>query len=81
MPKLEPFVEEEIVADDAVDDFVPEPPKPVVIPAVEPSVASGPQMVLPDDVTRRLASIDESLSRIATSIERLVDVFAKQGRV
>jgi hypothetical protein len=75
LPDLEPFLAPEVVTDDTVDDVVPEPPK----PAAESTAPSGSsaQMVLPEDLNRRLTSIESNLSRIATALEQLVDIFTK----
>ncbi|KIK62646.1 hypothetical protein GYMLUDRAFT_198481 [Collybiopsis luxurians FD-317 M1] len=84
-PELEPVASDTLLLDDKVDDFVPEVPKAAVAAAaaaasaVAPLVAgvsagSSAQLVVPEEVSQRLASIDGSLSRLATSIEQLVDI-------
>ncbi|KAF8507522.1 hypothetical protein BU17DRAFT_57364 [Hysterangium stoloniferum] len=78
LPELEPYSMPDIVADDTIDDNVPEPPKPpqASIPlAANGTSPHGPtttQLSVSDDLTRRLNSIDTNLSRIATALEQLV---------
>jgi len=78
-PELAPYVSQELILDDKFDDFVPEVPKPAVsAPAVAaPGAGSGgvpSQLVIPDELNQRLMSIDNSLSRLATSMEQLVEI-------
>jgi hypothetical protein len=72
LPNFEPFVEQEIVIDDTGDDITPEIEKPSAGPP-----ASASQMVVSGDLSRRLASIDSSLSRIALAVEQLVNIMTK----
>ncbi|KAF5392352.1 hypothetical protein D9757_001585 [Collybiopsis confluens] len=76
-PTLDPYVLEPVVLDDTFDDFVPEvlPPSISLPPtAATTAIPSAGQLVIPEAVNQRLASIDNSLSRLATSIEQLVEI-------
>jgi hypothetical protein len=77
LPELEPFLVQDVVQDDTVDDFVPESPKlPHPASTGEPSTASASsshQLVISEDLGARLTSIDSNLARIAASVERLFD--------
>ncbi|KIJ38007.1 hypothetical protein M422DRAFT_259395, partial [Sphaerobolus stellatus SS14] len=76
LPELQPYDASENAIDDDFDEFVPEPPKPVVqAPApdgVSESVTGGQYFVLPGELTERLTSIDQNLARIAAALELLV---------
>ncbi|KAF8517482.1 hypothetical protein JB92DRAFT_2829023 [Gautieria morchelliformis] len=90
LPKLEPYAVPPFPTDDDLDDFVPEPPVPVhpINSTTAPASASGGQLVISEDLERRLTSIDSNLSRltsidsnlsrIAEALERLAD-FGRSG--
>ncbi|KAF9038511.1 hypothetical protein BJ165DRAFT_394010 [Panaeolus papilionaceus] len=82
LPAMEPYEMPEYPQEDAVDDFKPPvPPKPStplleIPPAfgaamIGAQAVAGGMMVLPQEVTNRLASIDATLLRIAEALERL----------
>ena len=76
---MEPYAMPEYPQDDAVDDFRPPvPPKPMtpVAEAQTPLITTSHGLLdsIPTDLTARLASIDTNLARIASALERLVDV-------
>jgi len=77
LPELGPFVVQDIVHDDSVDDLVPGSPKlPLQASVGEPTTtvaASSHQLVVSEDLHARLNSIDSNLARIATAVEQLVD--------
>jgi hypothetical protein len=76
LPELEALVVQDVVQDDSVDDFLPEPSMPSQATPEVPimtTATSAPQLVIPDDLNVRLTSIDSSLARIATAVELLVD--------
>ncbi|GBE86873.1 hypothetical protein SCP_1001150 [Sparassis crispa] len=78
--EVEPLEEAEFVTEDTVDDYVPEPPKPVVDPTPAlPTAMSSTQAVVSDDLNQHLTSIDSSLSRLATAVEQLVDILKKNN--
>ncbi|KAJ4501218.1 hypothetical protein C8R41DRAFT_806363 [Lentinula lateritia] len=67
-PELKPYVPSRILLDDEFDNFVSSE-------ALKPTVASSmTQSAIPDEVLQRLVSIDNSLSRLAISIELLVEI-------
>ncbi|KAK7455250.1 hypothetical protein VKT23_011122 [Stygiomarasmius scandens] len=69
--------EEGVSWDDTVDDIVPEATPPAVpVPVSTPtSAGSGTsQVVIPEEVTQRLVSIDSNLARLATAVEQLVEI-------
>jgi len=72
MAKLQEYIEEEHLQDDALDDFKPpippKPPAPVTNGSYEPS---GGSAAIPIDLGNRLASIDANLARIADVLEHL----------
>ena len=71
LAQLEPYPVQQIVTDDAFDDFKPVvPPKPTISPVSPTSSSAQPQVL--GDLAQRLTSIDSNLSRIATALERLV---------
>jgi len=71
LAQLEPYPVQQVVTDDAFDDFKPiVPPKPTISPVSPTSSSAQPQV--PGDLAQRLTSIDSNLSRIATALERLV---------
>ncbi|KIJ46760.1 hypothetical protein M422DRAFT_59571 [Sphaerobolus stellatus SS14] len=67
LPELQPYDASENAIDDDFDEFVPEPPKPVV-----QASAPASSFVLPGELTERLTSIDQNLARIAAALELLV---------
>lgn len=77
LPELELSLVQDVVQDDSVDDFVPEsekPPHPASTGEPTTTSASSPhQLVISEDLSARLTSIDSNLARIATAVERLVD--------
>ncbi|KAF9265309.1 hypothetical protein L218DRAFT_924511 [Marasmius fiardii PR-910] len=75
-PDIELEEEEDIVLDDTVDDFVPEPPK----ATTGSHNGSAPQgfMVVPEELNQRLTSIDNNLERIANAFEQLLDIVRAQ---
>jgi hypothetical protein len=77
LPELELSLVQDVVQDDSVDDFVPEsekPPHPASTEEPTTTSASSPhQLVISEDLSARLTSIDSNLARIATAVERLVD--------
>ncbi|KAF8489053.1 hypothetical protein JB92DRAFT_2836168 [Gautieria morchelliformis] len=90
LPKLEPYAVPPFPTDDDLDDFVPEPPVPVhpINGTTASASTSGGQLVISEDLERRLTSIDSNLSRlisidsnlsrIAEALERLAD-FGRSG--
>ncbi|KAF5392307.1 hypothetical protein D9757_001552 [Collybiopsis confluens] len=62
-PKLDPYISESVLLDDDFDDIVPEVQKASSPAAIGPTT---PSVAIPDELTRRLASIDLSLSRLAS---------------
>ncbi|KAF8486676.1 hypothetical protein JB92DRAFT_3022651 [Gautieria morchelliformis] len=80
LPKLEPYVVQPFPTDDKLDDFVPEPPAPdrPINGTNAPASTSGGQLVISENLERRLTSIDSNLSRIAEALERLADIGSKK---
>ena len=76
LPDLEPFVVQEVVTDDTVDDDVVPEPATESVPAVLSTAPAAP-IVVSGDLNTRLASIDSNLSRIATAVEKLVEILTK----
>jgi len=79
LAKLKPFANEEVAQDDPVDEFKPPiPPKPAASINVNGVNGSGSHpgagtpMVIPPELSHRLASIDANLTRIADALEKLV---------
>ncbi|KAK7455245.1 hypothetical protein VKT23_011117 [Stygiomarasmius scandens] len=85
-PDLQDPPREEIIWDDDFDDFVPEPSKPLPLSSSTTTAAVGSvptsiQLVLPEELDKRLASMDKrldsmdsSLSRIASVMEQLLEI-------
>ncbi|KAF4601724.1 hypothetical protein EYR40_004923 [Pleurotus pulmonarius] len=77
MPALSPIQDVNYPTDDALDDYVPPP---AATPAPTSGGSAGASAALPADVSARLTSIDSNLSRIAFSLEKLVEMLsATQG--
>ncbi|KAJ7599102.1 hypothetical protein C8J56DRAFT_1158115 [Mycena floridula] len=74
MPDLLPYDAKKVVVDDDVDDFVQATSKPTSVS----SPTSTTSAAIPPELLQRLASIDESSSRIATAMEQLVELFTKR---
>jgi hypothetical protein len=70
-PQLESLAVQDVINEDNIDDFIPDSSHPHL--QGTPGASSGPQSVIPETLNERLTSIDSSLSRIATAVERLVD--------
>jgi hypothetical protein len=80
LPELEPYVVQSLPTDDEADDFVPEPPAPdrPINGTNASATAPGGQLVISENLERRLTSIDSNLSRIAEALERLADIGSKK---
>ena len=74
LPCLEPYIVQETVVDDTLDDF--KPPVPPKLSSISSSPSDVPPpppgSFIPGELNGRLASIDSSLARIADALERLV---------
>ncbi|PPQ63111.1 hypothetical protein CVT24_005822 [Panaeolus cyanescens] len=81
LPPIEPYQMPEYPQEDSVDDYKPPvPPKPSTpLLEIPPALGAAPNgtttgggmVMLPPEVTSRLASIDATLLRIAEALERL----------
>ena len=78
LPDIEPSTLPEVVWEDGVDDEVPAPPAPPVVPASLPQVANGDAEGGQVGLEARLASVDRNLERIASAMEKLVEILSKK---
>ncbi|KAF8530726.1 hypothetical protein JB92DRAFT_3106168 [Gautieria morchelliformis] len=83
LPKLEPYAVPPFPTDDDLDDFVPEPPVPVhpINSTAAPASTSGGQLVISEDLERRLTSIDSNLSRLTSIASNLTSIDSNLSRI
>ncbi|KAJ8463276.1 hypothetical protein ONZ45_g17639 [Pleurotus djamor] len=79
MPSLPPLPDMDWPVDDDVDEYTPPPPPPAAVLTNVGAGGTGTGAVLPSDMSARLTSIDNNLARIATTLEKLVELFGANG--
>lgn len=77
-PQLEPLVVEDVLKDDTVDDNVSALPTSSSTTSSVPSSLPIASMIIPEELTARLTSIDTNLARIATAVELLLGHLTKK---